>query len=140
MQGKLQFTCALWQRAVVAAALATAVALTHLWAEDGADRRARQDETAAATERLREGTPIHDQAGRFRATGDRLTFYAIDGGRRFLCLENLALERIARAVHDNPEALDWCITGTATEYQGANYLLVTHATQLARSAATADIR
>jgi hypothetical protein len=137
MKSKLQSCSGPSRRAAVAAIVVTAAALGHLGAGESADPAIQQAVTAATTERLREGTRIHDQEGRFKATGDRLTFYAVDAGRRFLCLENLALERIARAVHDNPEALDWRVTATATEYQGANYLLVTHATQLARSA-TAD--
>jgi len=43
-------------------------------------------------------------------------------------LENLNLERIARAVADNPVTLEWKVTGTITEYRGANFLLVTRAT------------
>jgi len=44
-----------------------------------------------------------------------------------LVLENLALDRIARVITDNPSKLKWLVTGKMTEYQGMNYLLVERA-------------
>ena len=74
--------------------------------------------------RLREGTEIVDQLGYFRLTGDRVTFFSDDGKYRFVALENLNLERIARVITDNPEQLQWGVTGTITEYRGANLIFV----------------
>ncbi len=77
--------------------------------------------------RIREGTEIVDQLGYFRMTGDRVTFFSEDGKGRLVGLENLNLERIARTIADNPGQLQWGVTGTITEYRGANYLFVRRA-------------
>ena len=42
-------------------------------------------------------------------------------------LPNLNLERIVRAIRDDPDQLVWSASGSITEYQGSNYLLVTRA-------------
>jgi hypothetical protein len=78
-------------------------------------------------QRLREGTQLANQLGTFKPTGERIMFLAATGKGRFLCLENLNLERIGRLVRDNPENLQWEISGTLTEYGGANYLEVSRA-------------
>jgi hypothetical protein len=77
--------------------------------------------------RLREGTELADLAGSFHVTGDRVTFSAANNVGRFVCLENLNLERIVRAVTDNPDQSLWNVSGKVTEYQGANYLLIERA-------------
>jgi hypothetical protein len=78
-------------------------------------------------ERLREGAPLTDCPGTFKPTGDRLTFFAQEGRRRLVVLENLNLERIYRVMADNPAQLQWMVTGTVTEFRGVNYLLVERA-------------
>jgi len=78
--------------------------------------------------RLREGTVISDQLGHFRMAGDRVTFFTEDGEGRFVVLENLNLERIARVIADNPDKLQWSVTGMITEYGGANFMLLRRAT------------
>ncbi|MGE0607405.1 MAG: hypothetical protein AB7O62_09950 [Pirellulales bacterium] len=80
-----------------------------------------------ANTRLREGTRLVNVTGYFKLTGDGITFYLDGGERRLQALENLNLERIAAVVVETPDPLDWNITGTITEYGGANYLLVTQA-------------
>jgi hypothetical protein len=77
--------------------------------------------------RWREASRLIDQVGSFRVTGDHVTFISTDGKLRFESLENLAIERIARTIGDSPDQLEWTISGTITEYRGANYLLVTQA-------------
>ncbi len=79
----------------------------------------------SAALRAREGTEIFDQWGTFRSVGDRITFFLADGRQRYVVLENLNLERIARSIADSPDPLRWSVSGTLTEYRGANYLLVT---------------
>jgi len=78
-------------------------------------------------ERLREGTEIVDQPGVFRGTGDRIAFFTDLGSGRFVVLENLALERVALAIEDNPTPLHWLVTGIITEYRGENCLLIRRA-------------
>lgn len=80
-----------------------------------------------ATQRLREGTEIVDQKGCFRLTSNRITFLPDESQQRFLCLENLNLERVARTIVNNPQPPQWTVTGTVTEYCGANYLFIRRA-------------
>jgi len=89
--------------------------------------------------RIREGTEIIDSTGYFRMTGDRVTFFTDDGSGRYVALENLNLERVSRAIADNPEPLQWTVTGTITEYRGANYLFVRRAALKTEAPTPADI-
>ena len=82
------------------------------------------EETQQKEDRLREGTELVDQPGTFRMTGDRITFFTELGRGRFVVLENLALERVGRAIEDNPQPLQWLVTGTITEFRGDNLLLI----------------
>lgn len=77
--------------------------------------------------RLREGTQLANELGTFKPAGERIMFLSATGKGRYLCLENLNLERIGRLVRDNSENLQWEISGTVTEYGGANYLAVSRA-------------
>ena len=112
--------------------------VTLVWAQDPAalNSHTSLDHPAAAESqpatrrpgfRLREGTEIVDTIGHFRITGDRATFFTDDGAGRYVALENLNLERITRTIADNPASLQWSVTGTLTEYQGANFLFVERA-------------
>lgn len=77
--------------------------------------------------RFREGTQLKETRGIFRATGDRYTFFASGDSGRFVVLENLNLDRIARTLDDNPTIGQWLVSGTITEFQGNNYLLIDRA-------------
>jgi hypothetical protein len=87
-----------------------------------------EQELGAAKLRLREGTRLKDVAGRFRQSGDSLTF--IDGETREITgLPNLNLERILRMLKtvEEPESITWSVSGTITEFSGHNYLLISRA-------------
>ena len=56
--------------------------------------------------------------------GDRVVFVPSERKNRYVTLENLNLERIVQVLADQPRARRWKVTGTLTEYQGENYLLV----------------
>jgi hypothetical protein len=75
----------------------------------------------------REGGEIINQSGYFHNTGDRLAFVSADNESRFITLENRNLERIARTIADNAGQLEWIVSGTISEYRGANFLLVNRA-------------
>lgn len=92
-----------------------------------ADRPSLHQSQKKEDDRIREGTELDEQLGVFRLTGDRITFFTEMGTGRFVVLENLALERVARVITDNPNQLKWFVTGTMTEYQGLNYLLIERA-------------
>ena len=67
-----------------------------------------------------------------------MTFFLADGKGRLVGLENLTLQRIAQVIADSPERLRWTVTGTITEYRGANYLLVRRAILKNRSLGQAN--
>lgn len=77
--------------------------------------------------RLREGTELVDQVGRFQVTGDRVAFVADPGSQRFIVLENLSLERIARTLAERPQESQWKVSGTVTEFRGTSFLLIRRA-------------
>jgi hypothetical protein len=83
--------------------------------------------TLSAGTRMREDTELVDQAGHFENVRDRMIFVTEKGGVRFVGLENLGLERIARALANHPGRMEWRISGLVTEYRGTNYLLVRRA-------------
>jgi hypothetical protein len=94
------------------------------------------DGPAAETDRpqklMREGDKITSQSGFFKAAGTRMRFSLVDGSRHFLVLENLGLERVAKIVAEQSDPSEWIVSGTITEFQGQNYLLVTRAMRKAR--------
>lgn len=76
-------------------------------------------------ERRREGSLLKAQIGRFEITGDRVTFYPSDNEEeQFRVLENLALERVVRALTETHTRRKWNVSGLITEFQGTNFLLV----------------
>jgi hypothetical protein len=79
------------------------------------------------TLRLREGTQLTDMLGQFRLTGDRASFVPADGSGKFLALENLTLDRVTQTISEDPNPLEWVVSGTITEYKGGNYLLISRA-------------
>ncbi len=101
---------------ICAVALLLVVALAWAQSPEG-----RPEKTA---DRAREGTDIVDRMGYCRTAGDRVIFFTEDGRDRFVVLENLNLERIAQAVADDPEQLQWSVTGSITEFCGDNFLII----------------
>ena len=83
-------------------------------------------------ERLREGTRLLDAPGRFTAVGDRASFIMDESGRSLGVLENLALDRIFRVLKESQGRTQWSVSGTITEYNETNYLLLTKAVQLGK--------
>ena len=79
------------------------------------------------TQRIREGTTFKGMLVFFRQIGDRTAMYTVEDNRRFLCLENLALERILTTIEEKPERQIWKIDGEFTEFRGENYVLIRRA-------------
>ena len=77
--------------------------------------------------RQREGASLVDVTGSFRARGERYLFRHADTAREYRVLENLALERVTRAIGTHAEDRLWTVSGTFTEYYGENLLLITRA-------------
>ncbi len=82
---------------------------------------------AAVKKRIREGAALIEKRVFFRETGNRTTLYTVDENDRFVCLENLNLQRILQAIEEKPERSIWKIDGTFTEFKGENFVLITRA-------------
>jgi hypothetical protein len=77
--------------------------------------------------RNREGTIFQGKKVFFRQTGNRTTLYTVDDNERFVCLENLTLERILKAIEEKPSRTTWKIDGEFTEFRNENYVLIRRA-------------
>ena len=81
-----------------------------------------------SSERLREGTKLIDVTGTFQSAGpDNISFLANGNKESFRALPNLALQRVSQSLEENRALRQWTISGTITEFRGANYLLITKA-------------
>ncbi|MDR2169788.1 MAG: hypothetical protein LBP59_06575 [Planctomycetaceae bacterium] len=74
--------------------------------------------------RIREGVTFQNKRVFFRQTGNRTTIYTVEGNNRYVCLENLNLERILKSIADRPEQTVWKIDGMFTEFNGENFVLI----------------
>ena len=79
--------------------------------------------------RQREGTKLVEIAGRFMIAGERVTFVPQEAaeGVAYRVLENLALERVLDNLNESRSDRLWIVSGTLSEYRGANYLLISKA-------------
>ncbi len=77
--------------------------------------------------RIREGTTFKEKRCIFRVAGQRVLVFSEDESERFLCLENLNLERVMQVVLENPAQQVWKVDGIYTEYQGENFVLLQRA-------------
>lgn len=106
-------------------ALTAAVALTP-WLSANETPDGPTSGTSQKVQLRREGTQLRDEPGRFLAVGTRLSFISARG-TSYIGLENLNLERVGKIVATSSDSVEWFVTGTVTEYQGANYLLIARA-------------
>ncbi len=88
--------------------------------------------TPPSKQRLREGTRLLDAPGKFEVVGDRVSFVIAESGQSLGVLENLALERLFRVLKESQGGQIWSVSGTITEYNETNYLLVTKAVQVGK--------
>ena len=86
---------------------------------------------------LREGDQWNDELGQFHADGARVAFRPVRGGRPVVVLENLNLQRVLQVTHEARGTVFWSISGTITEFQGRNYLLISRATRKSRASVEA---
>jgi hypothetical protein len=87
----------------------------------------RRTEERGNGDRQREGTRLTDVSGRFEIAGDRVTFFPAASRESYRLLENLSLERVAQVLSESRLRQEWTVSGTLTEFRGANYLLLTKA-------------
>jgi hypothetical protein len=83
------------------------------------------DEIPEKTAPVRENAELAEKAGQFVIDGGRVIFIAADTQSRFIVLENLTLQSVADGIAGNTARQTWAVSGKVTEYQGANYLLLT---------------
>ena len=90
--------------------------------------RIEADASNEAHLRRREGSEMIDGIGRFARPGDRAGFLTGDRPTALIVLENLALERVMRVTEeDGLGPIRWRVSGTITEFRGANYLIIRRA-------------
>ncbi len=90
--------------------------------------RTEADASTEAHLRRREGSEIIDGVGKFERRGDRVAFLTGDRPTALIVLENLALERVMRVTEeDGLGPIRWRVSGTITEFRGANYLIIRRA-------------
>jgi hypothetical protein len=82
---------------------------------------------AQPTQRLREGAVLVDVPGYFKTLGDRTIFYPLEHHVGYTGLENLSLERVASMLNENLDQMVWSVSGTITEFRGANFILISKA-------------
>jgi hypothetical protein len=95
----------------------------------GDNKAAPSTEPAAnrpAAVQFHEGEEIVDRMGKFIMAGERAVFITNEH-QRFIGLENQTLQYVVKTLQENPGQLRWVVSGTVTEYCGANYLLFTRA-------------
>lgn len=86
-----------------------------------------EKEKDAAGKRIREGTTFLGKKVVLQKLGTRTTVRTLDDSERFVCLENLNLERILKTIEQKPTRNIWAIDGMYTEFQGENYVLIRRA-------------
>lgn len=72
----------------------------------------------------REGTRVTGLVGSFREVGRRWTFLADENQVAYRLLENQSLERVCRAIGEDPQDTRWKISGELTEFMDENFLLL----------------
>jgi len=76
------------------------------------------------TNLVREGTVMRSQHVIFRNSNNRVMMTMASSSERYICLENLNLQRVTDILRENPTLTDWTVDFTFTEYRGANYALI----------------
>ena len=88
---------------------------------------APQTRQTPRAQRIREGTAFRHMHVFFQQTGDRAVLFTVEDNQRYVCLENLQLERILTTIQENPERRFWRIDGEFTEFRGENFVLIRRA-------------
>jgi len=76
---------------------------------------------------LREGSEVVRALAKCRASGDKLVLEFRETGRMMAALENLAAQRVLKAVVEDPSNVEWIVSGSVTEFNGRNYLYLKQA-------------
>lgn len=79
---------------------------------------------AKASGLMREGTRLLDQPAVCLSSGERLLVTIDENSPPLIALENLAAQRILKAVLDDASDDHWIVGGQITEFQERNYVLL----------------
>ena len=90
---------------------------------------AQEDQVSAEEKIMREGTRIETQSAEVRQEADQLAVHLSGHSIPLIALETLAMQRVLLALIDDPADKKWTVTGTVTEFQGRNYILLERVTR-----------
>lgn len=120
---------------VSALAQQSVLAATQAATQEGTDRQSTGSEQTGEAQQamkiLREGTKLNMVAVSCRVAGDRLEV-ELEDSRRILALENLASQRVWQAVRDDHIDANWIISGSITEFQAQNFVLIERVSRVPR--------
>lgn len=81
----------------------------------------------------REGTRVNGLVGSLTHAARRWTFTSEAGDITYRILENQSLERIVKAIQEDPEDIHWKVSGQLTEFLDENFLLIERTERSARA-------
>ncbi len=116
----------------LAGTLVLASIATNLGADESRSKSDKEAAKPAAEAIIREGTRVESRTAECRAEGERLVLQMADSKRHITALENLASQRILKSVMDEPSDNQWIVTGSITEFQGRNFLLIERVSRVSR--------
>ncbi len=93
-------------------------------AGEGLASQSSQVNSGSQAQLMREGTRIVDQPANCRSSGEQLLIDFATESEPLVALENLAAQRILKAVMDDAGDGGWVINGQITEFKGHNYILL----------------
>lgn len=87
-------------------------------------RENRSNNSERKVELSREGTKVAGVVGTISQSGRRWIFTGDEDSAAYRLLENQSLERVVRAIEEDPQDVRWKISGELTEYMDENFLLL----------------
>jgi hypothetical protein len=117
---------------IIAALLTAGIASNLASGQAGEDSETISSTLAEQSQLLREGTRVESRLANCRSAGERLLIEFVDDTRQLVALENLASQRVLKAVMDDASDSKWIINGLITEFQERNYLLLDRVSRASR--------
>ncbi len=85
-----------------------------------------------AAKLIREGTQIVKRRATCRSVADRLSIDLGENTQPLIALENLAAQRVLKAILDDAGDSAWIVSGQVTEFQDHNFILLDRVVREAR--------
>lgn len=99
-------------------------AIVNLQAENTEQDRSNRKSQESVGRISREGTKVKSQRAVCRLSGDRLSIQFAGSKDSIGALENLSAQRIVQAIEEDAGDTNWVVSGTLTEFQNNNYILL----------------